>query len=76
MVVCKFCKEVLDKIRKADFIAPQYVGGDENGQVEWHPICQKHKKNWYCEIPINRRLPIFKLSQKHHDKHPDHSLLD
>ena len=75
MIACKFCEELDKKINKAIYIAPQYTGGDEDGHVEWHPVCPEHLATWYDDIPEDRQLPAFPLTEAHHERHPDHSLL-
>jgi len=76
MIVCKFCHESTGEITKASWIAPQFVGGDENGHVEYHPVCKDHFSGWWDGIPPERQLSAFVIPETEHDKHPDTSLLE
>lgn len=76
MICCTICHEVHERApRKAKLLAPRYVGGDENGLVEFIPICMQCRKGWYADIPAGRRIHTIPLPESFHKKHPDHSLV-
>jgi len=76
MICCVVCHEVHGNApRKAKVLAPRYVGGDENGLIEFIPICMTCRKGWYRTIPAGRRVPCIPLPESFHGKHPDHSLV-
>lgn len=63
MILCKFCDE------KAVFVAPQYIGGNITGHIQWQSICKDHADSWYAgytDLPSDQRIPMFVLTDNHH----------
>jgi cytochrome c551/c552 len=75
MIACKICHQFEGKVVKATLIAARYEGGDEDGHVEYVPICNSHAPNWFDGVAEEARIPFIELPEAHHKAHPDTSLL-
>jgi hypothetical protein len=75
MICCRTCAKE-GKLTKAEYAAPQYEGGDENGHVNWIAICKSCLNNWYEDVVDNLKIPFFTIQDAHHNAHPDHSLVE
>ena len=75
MICCFLCEKYLKIAEKATKVAPRYIGGDEDGLIEWIPVCAYHFQHWCQDMAGENILPDFDLTEEHHSAHPDHSLV-
>lgn len=75
MICCKTCAKE-GKLVKADYAAPQYEGGDENGHVNWIAICKTCLNDWYDGVASHLKIQFFTIQEDQHNAHPDHSLVE
>ena len=73
MICCQSCAVLDLKVEKAVFLAPQWEGGDENGHVNWIPVCDDHMKTWYNNVDARQVLSSYEINEIDHLTHHDHS---
>ena len=76
MIPCTPCYEMNGRVIKATQVLPRWVGGDENGLVEFIPVCFNHTGHWYDGIEFRLRMAGWQISLAQHGAHPSTSLLE